>query len=375
MNTDNRRKVLLLSPFGNAVGGIARWACNVMDYYQNQNSQDLVLDILPMNRIRRTSKETFIVLRVIKSISDYLEIFSLFRKKLQNDHPDIVHITSSASLGLFRDLVLIKMAKLANAKTIIHFHFGRVPQIFSSNKWEKYLIKNVIRKVDSVIIIDRPSYDTLLTNGYKHLYLIPNPLSSEAQSIIDSNKIERIPGKILFAGHIIITKGVYELIDACKCIKNIRLKFIGLVTDEMRKNMENRGGKNSSSWMEIAGNLSFEDTMKEMLSAGLFVLPSYTEGFPNVIIESMACGCPIIATNVGAIPEILEINSSSSCGICIEPRDAEQLKEAINKMLSDSKFSENCAINANKRVKSNYSMPIIWKQLMALYENIMRIAS
>jgi len=55
-----------------------------------------------------------------------------------------------------------------------------------------------------------------------------------------------------------------------------------------------------------------------------FILPSYTEGFPNVILEAMALGKPIIATSVGAIPEIL----SEECGVVMKPRDQRDIEQA-----------------------------------------------
>ena len=103
----------------------------------------------------------------------------------------------------------------------------------------------------------------------------------------------------------------------------------------------------------------YEDVIKEMLSAGIFILPSYTEGFPNVILESMTCGCPIIATSVGAIPEML----SEDSGVLVEPGNVEMLKEAINFLLNDRTLANIYGENAKKRVKDNYSIPIVWEKL------------
>ena len=135
----------------------------------------------------------------------------------------------------------------------------------------------------------------------------------------------------------------------------------------MRQDILKIAGEDSFQWLDIAGEFKYEDTITEMLSAGVFVLPTYTEGFPNVILESMACACPIIASSVGAIPEMLDVNSDIYYGLCIEPKDTKQLKEAIIRMLEDRTFAISCGINAQKRVNEQYSMPAVWNKLTNIW--------
>jgi glycosyltransferase involved in cell wall biosynthesis len=67
-----------------------------------------------------------------------------------------------------------------------------------------------------------------------------------------------------------------------------------------------------------------------MAAADLVTLPSYMEGCPNVVLEALACGRPVIATRVGGIPEIM----SDVCGRLIPPRDANALARALDAVLS-----------------------------------------
>ena len=107
-----------------------------------------------------------------------------------------------------------------------------------------------------------------------------------------------------------------------------------------------------------------------MLSSGVFVLPTYSEGFPNVIIESMACACPIVTTSVGAIPEMLDIENGENYGLCVEPKNVEQLKDAIIRMLDNKDFASHCGINAQKRVNEMYSMTKVWQQMEQIWMKI-----
>jgi glycosyltransferase involved in cell wall biosynthesis len=66
-----------------------------------------------------------------------------------------------------------------------------------------------------------------------------------------------------------------------------------------------------------------------MAAADLITLPSYMEGCPNVILEALACGRPVVASNVGGIPEIM----SDACGRLVPARDATALAQALDEVL------------------------------------------
>lgn len=360
--------VLLCAPNSGATGGILRWTEHLWKYYENLNDKELVIDILDTGLSTDRRVNPPVTYRIRTGIKEYTRIYKSFVHFIRKQHYDVIHLTSSASFGLVKDLFMLRKAKKRGSRTIMHFHFGRIPDLYRLRNWEQKLLDQVIRRADRVVVIDKASYDTLLSNGYDNVDLLPNPLTPAVSSIIEANgDVVRQDRKLLFAGHVIETKGVFELIDACKGLDGIELKLIGAVSDEMRMKLRRRAGNGCEAWLEIAGELDFEATIKEMLSAGVFVLPTYTEGFPNVIIESMACGCPIVTTDVGAIPEMLDTEHGFNYGICVKPRDAELLRSAVRKMLDDREYASMCGRNAQQRVKMLYAMPQVWKQLTSIW--------
>lgn len=372
----NNAKVVLCSNSPSTDGGIAAWTKHILQYYKLNASENFSLSHFPFERKYFIDpSSTPVSKRIIFGIRDYWGIIFSFRKKIKQEKPNVVHITTSASLGLIRDLIMIFIIKSEKINSIIHFHFGRIPELKEKGNWEWRLLRFAIKKADYAIVIDRQSYTTLVDSGYKNVCFLPNPISPDLLSSIEKFKnIERSKRTILFAGHLLKTKGVFEIVRACIRIPNIKIRMMGKAQSGIPEQLfELAKEKGNADWIEILANQNSEVVVKEMLSATVFVLPSYTEGFPNVILESMVCKCPIVATAVGAIPEMLNCNSNEEAGICVAPKNVGALQKGIEQMLENKIFSQHCVENAHKRVLEKYSITVVCGQLNSIWENVLEI--
>lgn len=361
-------RILLCTPPAGHSGGISRWTEHVINYY-NQSNKEVDLFIYPMPR--KQSGNFTMFHRIVSGMTEYLIIIINYWKKINEIKPTIIHIVSSASISLIKDLFMLQIAKIKGFKGIVHFRFGRIPAIIKNGGWEYFLLKHVIAIADKVIVIDSISYSFLKENGYKNIEFLPNPLSNTLEELISkNNKRKRIKGKIVFAGHMYASKGIFELVEACSQIPNIKLIMLGQLNEDVKIKLINQTKMTNHDWLELKGNVSYEEVIKNMLSCNIFILPSYTEGFPNVIIESMACNCPIIATNVGAIPEMLAIGNEYPAGICIEPKNSLQIKESIELLLKDENYAHFLASNAQKRVNEMYNIHVVWNKLVSIWETV-----
>ena len=102
-------------------------------------------------------------------------------------------------------------------------------------------------------------------------------------------------------------------------------------------------------------------------NADLLVLPSKFEGTPNVILEAMACGLPIIATKVGGIPEIV----SDKCGILVDPENKTELFESVKKLILDKPLRRKLGEEGKKYVSRNHSLNSLQEQLTKVYQKIL----
>lgn len=365
-------RILFASPYKGNTGGIAQWAENIVSYYESNRSSSCDLDVLSMNYSLQQNagigKTT--IQRVSSGIQTYAKVLNELKRRLACNAYDILHISSSASISLVKDYLMIKMAKRHNVRTIIHFHFGRIPQLQQKKNWEWKLLLKVAKMATGVILMDEASYTTLKSVGLTNIHLIPNPLGSKIREFADAdNTVVRDEQTITFVGHIVKTKGVFELVEACKDIPNIKVRLIGPVVDNVKSELVNISG--GADWLSFVGQIPIDSVIKELKSCGVFVLPTYTEGFPNVILESMACGCPIITTPVGAIPEMLQIHSKQPCGVCVEPQNVTQLREAIIDLISNPSKAQAYGQLARERVVNTYSIDTVWSKMEFVWNSIL----
>ena len=223
---------------------------------------------------------------------------------------------------------------------------------------------------DVPVVMYRPTEKALIDEGFKNVTYLPNPLGLSVLDAIHSTKgkYERIPRRLLYCGHVFKSKGVLELVEGCSRIPNIELRIVGKYSQGIKDEMQSIAVKSGKdiSWLTFVGEVDHEDVIREFFQADMFVFPSYSEGFPNVILEAMACGCPIVSSGVGAIPEMLDIDGNA-CGVCFKSRSADEVYSAVSSLIDNQELKSSFAANAKSRVNSLYAMPQVWKEMVNIW--------
>lgn len=200
--------------------------------------------------------------------------------------------------------------------------------------------RKVLRGADAVIGVSRDLCDKVRQLGVdkQKIHWAPNGVDRElfgpGSKDAEREKLgwaseEKI---ILYVGNILQTKGLGELVEAVRILNergradNLSLKIAGPdggYKAEMVGKIEQAGLKGK---FEFLGKIEHERIAALMRAADLFCLPSWREGWPNVVVESLACGTPVVATTVGGIVEIVRTDEQ---GILAPPREPGALADAL----------------------------------------------
>ncbi len=210
-----------------------------------------------------------------------------------------------------------------------------------------------VRRADRIIVLSRRSEQEALDAGFlpHQLAHIPNGVDI---SVFSPPPQPPASGHILFVGRLDRMKGVDVLLEALAQLREMGIPCRCTIVGDgpAKKDLQRHAGSLGLDGMVVfTGTCS--DISSRMQQAAIFVLPSHSEGTPNVLLEAMACGLPIVATEVGGIPDIIH---SGSNGLLVPPADSAALCSALATLLNDREQAGDLGKKARRDAESCYSL-------------------
>jgi glycosyltransferase involved in cell wall biosynthesis len=267
---------------------------------------------------------------------DYPWSFTLLRELRKNN---VTHVLLRGYLMSCR--VLIDMADRVidtcrkNSIKILPVYGGG--SIRNYKKLKKRIKLSFLNKVNGYICQSRSEIDLMVNKlnfPIEKINYFKNPLDLEnfypIKKSVCAQKLNKDINKryILYIGRFVQTKGIHHLINIWNRLietepsLNLILVGWGPYHEELKKRIEKSGLYSSITIIKFVQN----DQLKYYYNlAGIFVLPSYAEGTPNVLMEAIACNTICVASNVGGIPDLL----GAGVGVIVPPKDEEALYKAI----------------------------------------------
>ncbi len=341
-------------------GGIGRWT-NLVKRFAEQNSNQIDVDFIDTIPAADVTKGRSLWQRVVVQGFKMLKLNAELRKTICREKPDVLHITTSGQLAIIRDILFLKTAKKRKLPTVYHIHFGRIPEMCRQNTREWRMMKKALKLADIVMPLDAATAETIETAlPGKSVTIMPNPVDVGGLSAL---KIGERKPSVLYLGWMVRTKGIEDLLHAwetvVKAYPNYTLDLVGSGDEAYIRSLK----ENAPAGVIFHGAMAHDAAMQRMAECAVFILPSHTEAFPNVILEAMVLAKPIISTSVGAIPDML----SGDCGVVIPVQDPAAIVAALQKLLSDPELCAGMAENAHRKVREMYDIDVVMRQTLATW--------
>lgn len=344
-------KVLLVSALPPPEGGIATWTERYLEYcYDHCIDTTMVNIALSGDRGQKINSSINIKDEVVRT----LRVLKKMIGCVNCDSISVTHInTSCGAFGIFRDLLCIKVA-YKKTPIVLHFHCNIENRVYG--KIRLWVLKRMITMADRVLVLNSTSKQFISKISEKIPIVLPNFINSNY--LVEKHQIRSIIKEIIFVGHVQMTKGCKEILEAASQLPGIHFTLIGPIADEIAKLPcpEN---------VSMIGVLSHDEVKNYLIDADLYLFPSYTEGFSQSLTEAMATGLPSVATEVGANKDMLEDKG----GVIIPVKNTEAIIKAIRALSSstDRKKMSEWAIN---KVKKCYLTEQVMNRLINIYSEV-----
>jgi glycosyltransferase involved in cell wall biosynthesis len=324
---------------------------------------------------------TGIFIKMVQYLYFFKNILSVYHV-IKKVNPDIVHINNGGYPGAYSCSAAVFAAKMAGKDKIIYIvnniaiprsNWFRKPDFWIDG----YVARNTSGFVTGSSYAGESLKSVLKLRDDQHVR-IPNTIMARSndESREETRKRLGLKNDDIVIGNVALfeerkgqrylIEAFYELTNDMGTVHNLKLVFEGRGTTkhELTELAATYGLNDKVLFVEEKNIYNLYNCLD------IFVLPSITyEDFPNVIIEIMSLGKPVIGSRVGGIPEQIEDGRN---GFIVTPGNVEQLKDALKRIVSDKNLIEKMGSESRRIYESNYQEDIVMDRYINLYETVLK---
>ena len=290
------------------------------------------------------------------------------RKKLQMIQPDIVH-----GQGTERDCALAAVLSGFPNVLTLHGNMRLIAQVnrarpFSFNWLAAQLERYTLPRTDGIVCIT--NYTKAAVTGLaRRTWVLPNAVDAgffEVEAVPDPGQ----PSIGICVGTICHRKNQNNFIRALDPLtrgKNFKITFLGQV-DDGAYGREFLNLVKERPWCEYAGFAGREPLKKFFHTATFAALPTLEDNCPMVVLEAMASGVPVLASNVGGVPDLIQ---DGVTGLFCDPLHPESFALGVGRLLEDFNWSRRLAAAAKTEARARFHPEIIARGHLEIYREVL----
>jgi glycosyltransferase involved in cell wall biosynthesis len=248
-------------------------------------------------------------------------------------------------------------------------------------RWYDRIDRLFLHRMDSVICVSAGQAEKVLAAGVpaSKVRVIRNAARPDAFRSANSAVRKTIesflpqPGRqiVLAAGRLSPDKGFHVLIDAIPAVLTRVPEARWIICGDGTQRSELEQQVRDSGLVGVVAFAGFRDDLDQwMPNADLFVLPSFTEGLPNVLLEAHAAGVPVVATAVGGTPELV---LEGQTGLLVPPGDPAALADRMTQLLADAALRQRMSRAARTRVREQFTFEVQARDYLNLFDEMLEL--
>jgi glycosyltransferase involved in cell wall biosynthesis len=279
----------------------------------------------------------------------------------------VLHVHAASHASFWRKAVLMTLARQARWPIVFHLHGGGFATFYEQEctPLQRRVVRRFLDEAACIITVSerwQAWMRSVTTNP--RIVSIPN-----AVTLPQAVPQERSGALVAFVGRIEGAKGIFDLIEAVnevsETIPNVRLECAGDGdVDAALRHVAIRGLRPN---VHFPGWLSARRREELLARATVFVLPSHAEGLPMSLLEAMAAGCPVIATNVGGIPDVI---TDGVNGLLVPAGDRDGLALALHRLLVDRDLAAKLGHAARETIRRRFTTEHAIERLDQVYSGL-----
>lgn len=291
--------------------------------------------------------------RFVKLLRYFAILWRVFKAVLLR-RPDLCYFSmTSKCTPFYKDASLALLVKLLGVKIVYHFHNKGVSA--NQDRFIDDLLYRMVFKGSEVILLSPKLYPDIQKYVNKeHVYYCPNGIK-DVEKVVGLER-DAQPVRLFFLSNLMVSKGVYLLLEACKDLKKKKLAFqctfVGGVGDIDKQQFESKLRElDVEDCVHYVGEKFGVEKGDIFSNSDIFVHPTLNDCFPLVLLEAMQYSLPVISTFEGGIPDIVD---DELTGFLMPKNDVRALVEKLELLIEDQDLRLKMGIAARQKFDSEF---------------------
>jgi glycosyltransferase involved in cell wall biosynthesis len=314
---------------------------------------------------------------LLERIRRVLQTAHRLRRRVKAEQFDIIHLNTAFDLkALLRDTVTLSYLSFYKGKIFLKIHGSDAELLKTKNRLLRYLSRSLFFRVHGIGVISSEEQQNFIRAGVdsSKIFVVKYVVDKESYrtnpEFTKRLNIAADTPRLLFISRFIPAKGLIEVVRACNILRDrgYSFKLVCVGDGPSRPEAEEEVARlNLKEHVTFFGYIPEEETADFYANSSMLLLPTYhIEGFPMVILKSVAAGLPVITTRIRGAADYLK--EPDNC-LWVEPKNPEMLAEKIIYLLDHPELQKSIKEN-NYKLSEHFTAEVVAKEFIEIFKDL-----